>query len=66
MKPLFNKCWLSEMELHTSSILFPIRYICLGTDDIHEFMVPSLGAGTSWAPIKVYAIFSLPILVGLL
>lgn len=66
MKPLFNKCWLSEMELHTNSILFPIRYICLGTDGTHEFMVPSLGAGTSWVPIKEYAVFSIPILVGLL
>lgn len=54
------------MELHTNSILFPIRYICLGTDGTHEFMVPSLGAGTSWVPIKEYAVFSIPILVGLL
>lgn len=66
MKPLFNKCWLTETELHTNSILFPIRYICLGIDDIGEFMVPSCGAGTLWAPIKVYAIFSIPILAGLL
>lgn len=54
------------MELHTNSILFPIRFIYLRTDGTHELMAAALDAGISLAPMEEYAIFSMPISAGLL